>query len=203
MPRQHCTRKIPCEQHWTKSQDCTKLNYLVSLTRNEKKSFYNNLDTKVATDNRVIWKTVKPFLYEKVTKHSKINLFQEDKIISREDQTVKKFSEHVINIPSLNMPSNGYKCPDSSERDSILKILNKYRDHTIIKLIKAKNNSQVFNSVKLTMKKSKDLSKVLTRKKKKEKCRHFCIVHMWRHQWFNLFFKISQQTETSAHCNCA
>ena len=42
------------------------------------------------------------------------------------------------------MPSNGYKCPDSSEQDPILKILDKYKDHPSIKLIKAKNNFQVF-----------------------------------------------------------
>ena len=63
------------------------------------------------------------------------------------------------------MPSNGYKCPDSSEQDPILKILDKYKNHSSIKLIKAKNNSQVLSSVKLTSKKPKNLSKVLTRKK--------------------------------------
>ena len=42
------------------------------------------------------------------------------------------------------MPSNDYKCPDSSEQDHILKVLDKYKNHSSIKLIKAKNNSQVF-----------------------------------------------------------
>ena len=42
------------------------------------------------------------------------------------------------------MLSNGYKCPDSSEQDPILKILDKFENHSSIKLIKAKNNSQVF-----------------------------------------------------------
>ena len=109
-----------------------------------KKNFYSNLNTKVVTDNRVFLKTVKAFLSEKVTKHSKTKLVQDDKIISRNDQIAKKFSEYFINIPILNMPSNGYKCPDSSEQDPILKILDKYRDHPIIKLIKGKNNTQVF-----------------------------------------------------------
>ena len=27
------------------------------------------------------------------------------------------------------MPSNGYKCPDSSEQDTILKLLGKYKNH--------------------------------------------------------------------------
>ena len=119
-------------------------NYVVSLLRNEKKNFYSNLDTKIVIDNRTFWKTVKPFLSEKVTKHSKINLVEDDKIISRDDQIAKKFSEYFISIPILNMPSNGYKCPHSSEQDTILKILGKYKDHPSIKLIKAKNSSKVF-----------------------------------------------------------
>ena len=58
------------------------------------------------------------------------------------------------------MPSNRYKCPDSSEQDPILKILGKYKDHPSIRLSKAKNNSVI-----VTSKKPKNLSKVLTRKK--------------------------------------
>ena len=110
-------------------------NYVVSLLRNEKKNFF---------DNRTFWKIVKAFLSEKITKHSKINLVEDDKIISRDDQIAKKFSEYFISIPILNMPSNGYKCPHSSEQDPILKILDKYKDHPSIKLIKAKNSSKVF-----------------------------------------------------------
>ena len=46
-------------------------------------------------------------------------------------------------MPILNMPSNDCKCPDSSEQDHILKVLDKYKNHSSIKLIKTKNNSQV------------------------------------------------------------
>ena len=42
------------------------------------------------------------------------------------------------------MASNGYKCPHSSKQDPILKTLDKYKNHPSIRLIKAKNNSQVF-----------------------------------------------------------
>ena len=59
---------------------------VVSLLRNEKNNFYSNLDTKVVIDNRTFCKTVKPLLSEKVTKHSKINLVEDDKNISRDDQ---------------------------------------------------------------------------------------------------------------------
>ena len=71
-------------------------------------------------------------------------MVEDDEIISPNEQIVKKFSEQFISIPILNMPSNGYKYPDSSEQDPVLKILDKYKDHPSIKLIKARNNSQVF-----------------------------------------------------------
>ena len=85
-------------------------NYVVSLPKNEKKNFYSNLDTNVVIDNRTFWNTVKPLLSEKVTKHFKTNLVEGDEIISRDDQIAKKFSEYLMSIPILNMPSNGYKC---------------------------------------------------------------------------------------------
>ena len=143
--------------------------YVVSLLRNEKKNFYSNLDTKVVIDNRTFWKTVKPFLSEKVTKHSKINLVEDDKIISRDDQIAKKFSEYFISIPILNMSSNGYKCPHSSEQDPILKILDKYKDHPSIKLIKAKNNSQDFKFRQIDIEEVKKSFQSLDHKKATQK----------------------------------
>ena len=70
------------------------------------------------------------------------------------------------------MPSNGYKCPHSSEQDPILKILGKYKDHPSIKLIQAKNRSNVFKFRQIDIEEVKKLSKVLTRKKP-HKCRLF------------------------------
>ena len=87
-------------------------NDVASLLRSDKKNFYSNLDTKVVTDHRTLWKTVKPLLSEKVTKHSKIKLVEDDKIISRDDQIAKSFSEYFVNIPFLDMQSNAYKHPD-------------------------------------------------------------------------------------------
>ena len=143
--------------------------YVVSLLRNEKKYFCSNLDAKVVIDDITFWKTVKPLLSVKVTKHSKINLAQDDQIISRDDQIAKKFSEYFISIPILNMPSNGYKCPDSSEQDPILKILDKYKGHPSIKLIKAKNNSQVFKFSQIDIEEVKKSFQSLDPKKAAQK----------------------------------
>ena len=115
------------------------------------------------------WNPVKPLLSEKVTKHSKINLLEDNKINSRDDQIAKKFSEYFTNIPVLNMPSNGYKCPDSSEQDPISKILDKQKNHPSIKLIKAKNNSQVFKFSQIDIEEAKNSFQSLDSKKAAQK----------------------------------
>ena len=67
------------------------------------------------------------------------------------------------------MPSNGYKCPDSSEQDPILKILDKYKNHPSIKFIKAKNNSQVFKFSQIDIEEVKKYFQSLDRKKAAQK----------------------------------
>ena len=67
------------------------------------------------------------------------------------------------------MPSNGYKCPDSSEQDPILKILGKYKNHPSIKFIKAKNNSQVFKFSQIDIEEVKKSFQSLDRKKAAQK----------------------------------
>ena len=55
------------------------------------------------------------------------------------------------------MPSIRYKFPGSPEEDPILKILYKYKDNPSIKLIKAKNNFQVFKFSQIDMKEVKKI----------------------------------------------
>ena len=92
-------------------------------------------------------------------------MVEDDKIIFRDDQIAKKFSEYFISIPILNMPSNGYKCPHSSEQDPILKILDKYKDHPSIKLIKTKNSSKAFKFRQIDIEEVKKTFQSLARKK--------------------------------------
>ena len=106
---------------------------------------------------------------EKVTNNSRINLVEDDKIISRDDQIAKKFSEYFISIPILNIPSNGYKCPHSSEQNPFLKILDKYKDNPSIKLIKAKTSSNVFKFCRIDIEEVKKTLQSLDPKKAAQK----------------------------------
>ena len=96
-------------------------------------------------------------------------MVEDDKIISRDDQIAKKFSEYFISIPILNIPSNGYKCPHSSEQNPFLKILDKYKDNPSIKLIKAKTSSNVFNFCRIDIEEVKKTLQSLDPKKAAQK----------------------------------
>ena len=46
-------------------------NYCVSLLKKTKKNYYHSLDEKDVSDNKTFWKTVKPFLSDKIVSKSK------------------------------------------------------------------------------------------------------------------------------------
>ena len=48
-------------------------NYCVNLLRKEKKKYYNNIDLKLLTDNKLFWKTIKPLFSDKNNISRKIN----------------------------------------------------------------------------------------------------------------------------------
>ena len=57
-------------------------NYCVHLVRKSRREYYGNLNEKNVIDNKIFWKTVKPFLSSKTTNDSKITLVENDKVIN-------------------------------------------------------------------------------------------------------------------------
>ena len=51
-------------------------NLSVNLIRGQKKNFFSNINTNDITDNKTFWKTVKPFLTDKIKTKSKITLIE-------------------------------------------------------------------------------------------------------------------------------
>ena len=56
-------------------------NYCVSLVRKSKKLYYSTLDEKKVTDNKFFWKTIKPFLSDKIASREKLTLIEEDEML--------------------------------------------------------------------------------------------------------------------------
>ena len=70
-------------------------NFCSKLYKKERKKFYSQLDIRNITDNKLFWKTMKPFLSEKCSYASKISLVHNDNVIFDQD-TFNNFFEHAV-----------------------------------------------------------------------------------------------------------
>ena len=61
--------------------------YCVSLLRKSKREYCSSLHINNITDNKTLWKTVKPFLSDNVTSTQKITLLDNGKIVKIDDDT--------------------------------------------------------------------------------------------------------------------
>ena len=97
------------------------------------------------TENRIFWKTVKPFLKDRTDKTYRITLIGEERVIFQDRLIAKTFNEYFISIPIKNIPKNQeYESFDSSEEDPVSSIIKKYQNHPNIKLNKTKYKSKTF-----------------------------------------------------------
>ena len=117
-------------------------NYCTGLFRKEKKSYYNNLDIKRVTDNRLFWKTVGPLFSDKHFSSKKIILVEGEEIISNDRDIADIFNTHFTNIvETLNI--EGFATYDHSydpELDYISNIMGKFKTHPSILKIKERVN---------------------------------------------------------------
>ena len=111
-------------------------NYCTGLFRKEKRSYYNNLNIRLITDNKKFWKTVKPLFSEKYFSTNKIMLLEGDEIISDDVQVAKKFNTYFTNVVhKLNIEGYELNYCYNSELDDISDIINKFKNHpSILKL---------------------------------------------------------------------
>ena len=122
---------------------------IVSLSRREKKSFFNNLDTKKIVDNKRFWRTVKPFFSDKNRVKNKITFIEEKtNFLSNNNLIAETFNKFFANI----VPSLGLQCRDelltSVEhiQDPFEKIIEKFKQHpSIIAIMKYRPNKSNFS----------------------------------------------------------
>ena len=70
----------------------------MKLLRNTKNEFYNNLNLKYITEDKLFWKTVKPSFVDKILKDKRLILVENNAIISDENELVAIFSKYFGNI---------------------------------------------------------------------------------------------------------
>ena len=106
--------------------------------KNDQKGFYNNLDVKYITENKLFWKTVKPSFTDKTLKGERIILVENSKVVSDESKLAEIFSKYFGNIVQ-NLGIDGLT-NISSDNDAVTirKAIEKYQNHPSIKVIRGK-----------------------------------------------------------------
>ena len=70
----------------------------MKLSQKTKKKFYNNLNGKYITENKLFWKTLKPSLTVKTLKDERITLVENNRVVSDESGLVEVFTRYFGNI---------------------------------------------------------------------------------------------------------
>ena len=114
-------------------------NFCARLFKKEKKGFYNNIDIKSITDNRLFWKTIKPHFLEKYTPAKKITLLENDKIITNDSDIAEVMNEFFNVVDQLEIEGFPTKHVEYNfEIDHIANIITKFKEHPSILKIKDK-----------------------------------------------------------------
>ena len=75
-------------------------NFCSKLYKKGTKKYHEMLDLKNVTDKKEFWKTVKPFLSDKVTTFPKTSLLEKGEIISDESKVANLFSNLYVDLVS-------------------------------------------------------------------------------------------------------
>ena len=117
----------------------------MSLVRKSKKLYCSNLDEKKVTVNKFFWKTIKPFLSNKIVSRKKITLIQEDEIVESDINTAQILNTSFSNIVSNLKITEYANCNPISDKinDPVIQSIVKYRNHpSILKIGEVCNRKQ-------------------------------------------------------------
>ena len=118
-------------------------NKCVALLRKEKKNYYNNLNPGCLRDNKLFWKTMKPFFSEKSIITNKIVLVENENFLNDDKEIGETLNSFFSNAAkSLGLQDNYqiHITDDDNEDTAILKIIEGYKYHPSIILIKSHIN---------------------------------------------------------------
>ena len=78
-------------------------NYCVSLLRKSKSDYFRNLNEKIINDNKTFWKSIKPFLSDKVRLANKMTLIDNEEIIMGDYNITLSVTLISQNIQTVNL----------------------------------------------------------------------------------------------------
>ena len=126
-------------------------NRCLSILRKTKKEYFNSFNIKQVSDNKLFWKSVKPFFSDKASNFSKITLVEENNIISDEEEIANIMNNYFINITkTLNLK----KQLGVSRRG-----INEFENHVSIKMIHEKYPEILSESFKFQLVSNNEVKK--------------------------------------------
>ena len=107
-------------------------NLCVTFLRKAKKQYFSNLEPKLITDNKKLWKSVKPLFSDKITVKEIINLTENGEILSSETDIADTFNDYFSSVvQNLNIPRKNFINTDLCI-NPVLEIIEKYKHHQSI-----------------------------------------------------------------------
>ena len=111
------------------------------------------------TDNKKFWKTVKPYLSNKVRTTDKIKLVENGEIITNDQEVADILNEFFATIVTKLKLPNPPETLDTNTNDPVLQCINKYSDHPSIKIINEKIKD--INAFTFSKVEDKDVEKLI------------------------------------------
>ena len=103
------------------------------MLRKTKKAYYENLDVRKASDNKLFWKTVKPSLSKKFNGREMISLSENGEIVKTEKGTTNVFKNcfgNIVNNLNISQYSDFDPIIIENVKDPTLKAKLKYKKHS-------------------------------------------------------------------------
>ena len=117
------------------------------LLKKAKKEYYQNLDGKNVIYNRKFWKTVKPLLSDKSVSRGKINMTDNEKMLTSESETGETLNNLFSNkVKKLSIPKfNSNNSVTENIKDPVFKAILKYKNHPSILAIQKYSKNKTFH----------------------------------------------------------
>ena len=106
------------------------------------RGYYENLNIKIVTDDKLFWKSVKPLLSDKSRIRDRINISEKDEILKTESETAETLNSFFSNIvKNLNISRyNEFNPVTENIADPTVKAIFKYKDHAYPSILAIQSN---------------------------------------------------------------
>ena len=148
----NCFNKTRTNENWAAFK--RQRNLCVKILRQNKRSYYAQLDPKVVSDNKRFWKTVKPLFSNKIQSSTCIALLENGIVESDEGKVAEILNDYFVNITeTLGVADEHRQEPLNDHMDDpCLRTVKRFQEHPSIHKIKSSVKSTInFSFRKITV----------------------------------------------------